>query len=124
MGTKYLEIKDDVPVCTEECGNGYFRVPGAPYYSGICGIHSKNDIENVESIPKSFVQLRDYTQKDIFSCNGNYNQIGYTCFDKTLDEKSGFFFSRCYNQPNFYGEISNESKENYQMDTIMNFGLN
>ena len=111
MGTKYLEIKDDVPVCTEECGNGYFRVPGAPYYSGICGIHSKNDIENVESIPKSFVQLRDYTQKDIFSCNGNYNQIGYTCFDKTLDEKSGFFFSRCYNQPNFYGEISNESKE-------------
>ena len=103
----YLQIQDGFPTCIDKCTNNYYRIPGTPYSSGICNIDSKNCIENVKSISDT---LNDYS-KGNFTCDENYNQIGYSCFKKDLDENSALFFSRCYNQPNFYGEISNEIKE-------------
>ena len=80
------------------------RVPGTPYYSGICSVEADGAIP---TLPNNMI---NYTS--ILNCDkSNYNQVGYNCFTKNLDQDSAFFFSRCYNQPNFYGEISNESKE-------------
>ena len=105
----YISINENgSPICHDSCFNtNYMRVPGTPFYSGICSIPAD---ANIKTKPNGYMQLIDYSQ-NIISCDGKYNEIGYTCFDKEDDDKSAFFFSRCYNNPNIYGEISNEIKE-------------
>ena len=106
----YISINGDNPTCSGTCTDSkYMRVPGTPFYSGICSIPANDTI--IKTKLEGYIQLSNYNQNDIIECDGKYNQIGYTCFDKSADENSAFFFSRCYNQPNFYGEISNENKE-------------
>ena len=107
---KYITLDDDgvSPVCHDECKHKLIRVPGAPSHSGICGIPPADNINVKNYIATS---LLDYYGDKTLTCGTNYNQVGYKCYKSDLDEKSGFFFSRCYNQPNFYREISNESKE-------------
>ena len=94
-------------ICSNTCNN-LIRVPGTPSYSGICSIPKK---DNTLISSYNYNSLIDYKNKLL--CESNYYQIGYLCYEKELDEKSAFFFSRCYNQPNFYREISNESKQNF-----------
>ena len=103
----YLSISSNGPTCSNTCYNKYIRVPGAPYYAGICSIQAGADIKD---IPNTDTQLSNYSQK-VLKCDGKFNQVGFNCFNVDSDINSAFFFSRCYNQPNFYGEISNESKE-------------
>jgi len=103
----YLSISSNGPTCSNTCINKYIRVPGAPYYAGICSIQAGADIKD---IPNTDTQLSNYSQK-VLKCDGKFNQVGFNCFNVDSDINSAFFFSRCYNQPNFYGEISNESKE-------------
>ena len=109
----YITTLDEInPSCEDQCykinDEQMIRVPGAPSHAGICGIAPANKIQLNTPTAMAFT---DYYGQNTLKCEGNYNQIGYKCYDKTKDEKSGFFFSRCYNQPNFYGVISNESKE-------------
>ena len=102
----YITLTSDNKVnCTESCNN-LIRVPGAPSHSGICGIIEQDKIK-VNSY--SAINLNNYKQS-ILTCPDGYYQIAYMCYKEDLDEKSAFFFSRCYNQPNFYGEISNPTK--------------
>ena len=105
---KYITLNRENRVVCEETCYDLIKVPGAPSYSGICGITEQNKIK-VNSY--SAIYLNDYYGQKTLTCPNNYYQIAYMCYEETLDEKSAFFFSRCYNQPNFYGEISNESKE-------------
>ena len=109
----YLSLSNGIPTCEKVCKENYIRVPGAPYNPGLCSIPL------IDNIKKPKTELRKYN--GVFECNGNYNQIGYSCFNKDLDEKSAFFFSRCYNQPNFYGVISNENKEKLQNGYFFEF---
>jgi hypothetical protein len=103
---KYMTLLADNSLKCQDTCEGLIRVPGTPSYSGIC------TIGHVEHSKPSYgaVLLLDYSN-GTYTCNDNYYQIGYVCYPKTSDENSGFFFSRCYNQPNFYGVISNEIKE-------------
>ena len=118
---KYITISDqNTPVCSEQCNNEMIKVPGAPSHSGICGILPANNIK-VKSHPPAAMDLTDYYGLKTLTCDGNYYQIAYKCYSKEFDERSGFFFSRCYNQPNFYGVISNESKEKMNNGYFLEF---
>ena len=108
------------PTCSNQCtklstGEQSIRVPGAPSDSGICSIPI-----NSKMAPFSGSLLENYSQKT-YICGPGKIQIGYYCYEPDLDEKSAFFFSRCYNQPNFYGEISNESKEKFSNGYFFEF---
>ena len=104
---KYMtRLADGSLKCLENCEDNLIRVPGTPSYSGICTIPKTEKSKAATGA----VQLLDYSNHTYY-CDDNCYQIAYMCYPKTLDEKSGFFFSRCYNQPNFYGVISNPTKE-------------
>ena len=85
------------------------RVPGTPYNRGICSVQVYGQLKLKGDISSS--NLKNYSTKSLFSCGGSNPLIGYNCSKSDFDEQSALFFSRCYNQPNFYKEISNESKE-------------
>ena len=92
------------PVCSDTCESGYIRVPGSPSGSGICGIKHPADTGPI-------TMMSDYLGH--YGCTGSDYQVGYQCFPATDNEDSAFFFSRCYNQPNFYGEISLDTKNKF-----------
>ena len=97
-------------ICDEQCEPNYLRVPGSPSYSSLCSIHCTEHGDC--SSPFTNVMLNNY--KHYYKCSNTYNTLGYQCFHKGEDdENSGFFFSRCYNQPNFYGVISTENKKRF-----------
>ena len=108
----YITYDKKRPKCGNACtklsnNENSIRVPGTPSYSGICSI---NPSTKMNKLPNAYTELLNYSKKS-YTCDSNYIQISYMCYPKDLDKKSAFFFSRCYNQPNFYREISNESKE-------------
>ena len=109
---QYITITSDGETveCKNQCNDkNYMRVPGAPYSSGICSINIPEIA--FSSVDKNIGNLEKYAGSN-WNCSGQDYQIGYKCYSKDLDEKkSAFFFSRCYNQPNFYGVISNTIKE-------------
>ena len=106
----YIIITEGITGCSDKCPSNYIRIPGSPFFSGICNIEAVSGISS-SNIPSGYTHIFNYNQGDILECDATYNTIGYSCFKKDIDDRSAFFFSRCYNQPNFYGEISNESKE-------------
>ena len=90
--------------CKTGCSeNLVIRQPGAGSNQGICNSLCP---DNVQSCP-SF-NLPNY--KTGFVCNGGYYRIAYQCLESDLDENSALFFSKCYNSPNFYRTISEETK--------------
>ena len=119
MEKRYITREINKINCTEKCLDEKYimRIPGTPSYSGIFNLplerHVKLDGD------ASYTNFLDYCSKKSLLCDSNFLQVGYNCHDPEIDpikntnrdKKSAFFFSRCYNQPNFYGEISNESKE-------------
>ena len=95
--------------CAQQCvDKTYMRVPGAPFYAGICSI--KVPVDDFKIVDKNLNDLKEYTPS-IWKCTGERNQISFKCYNDNVDKKSALFFSRCYNQPNFYREISNSVKE-------------
>ena len=90
--------------CKTGCSeNLSIRQPGAGANQGICNSQCP---ANVQSCP-SF-NLPNY--KTEFICNGGFYRIAYQCIESDLDENSALFFSKCYNSPNFYRIVSEETK--------------
>ena len=111
MGGKYITLDEEKVNCLDKCLDSELklRVPGAPSHAGICSLPAK---KGRELAGESFASnLIDYYGKKFLVCEPSYTQVGYNCNDKNRNDKSGFFFSRCYNQPNFYGVISNPTKQ-------------
>ena len=87
-------------VCNQ---NLVIRQPGAGANVGICNSQCP---DNVQTCPSN--NLNNY--RSGFVCNGGYYRIAYQCLDSSLDENSALFFSKCYNSPNFYRTLSEQTK--------------
>ena len=115
----YITYVENGPRCENSCTKldtqeQTIRVPGTPSDSGICSI-PKNSATSFNNA------LENYYGSKSITCGTGKIQIGYYCYQPDDDKKSAFFFSRCYNQPNFYGEISNESKEKFSNGYFFEF---
>ena len=85
--------------CESTCSIEEFITPGTPKERAICNTQCGDLVKaaNDGNCP---------TTVTIMPCGNDYYRIGYKCINKSDDEKSALFFSKCYNSPNFYRTIS------------------
>ena len=117
----YINPEEDKVTCLAKCGNQgeNMRIPGTMEKKGICSI-SKRD--NIQTSFTSTAILSNYETN--FHCENGFVQIDYKCKDKNLITNSAFFYSRCYNLPNFYKEFSNSVLQKISSGYLLEFWIN
>ena len=90
--------------CHTYCSSQGIRQPGCGENPGICNSECPDGTQVCPSY-----QLSNYPSG--FTCLGNRYRIGYQCPETSLEENSAFFFTKCYNSPNFYRIISTQTQD-------------
>ena len=86
--------------CTNQCIKEEFITPGTPKDRGICNTFCPDESKVTTTDNKCQTTVK------LMSCDAGYDRIAYQCLEKTKNDKSALFFSKCYNSPNFYRTIS------------------
>ena len=114
---QYIDYSNNQISCKTGCSEfNVIRQPGTGKNPGICNSQCP---ENVQTCPSN--NSNNYVSG--FVCNGGYYRIAYQCLDQSLDENSALFFSKCYNSPNFYRMLSENTKSKLSYGYYYEFWL-
>ena len=87
-------------ICTSQCIKESFITPGTPRDRNICNVNCPETSKEQTNDGKCPVTV------PIMKCKDDEIRIGYKCEKNPNEDISAFFFSKCYNSPNFYRTIS------------------
>ena len=87
-------------ICTSQCIKESFITPGTPRDRNICNVNCPESSKEKTNDGKCPVTV------PIMKCKDDEIRIGYKCEENPNEDISAFFFSKCYNSPNFYRTIS------------------
>ena len=113
--SKFFYINNEEYYCKTKCDNETYplRSPGGSQINGICNTKNYN-------VDLNHIVFNDYSSS--FKCSSPTDiLIGYKCLNSDNVKDSAFFFSRCYNSPNFYHSVSNTAKSKVNKGYILEF---
>ena len=101
---------EDNIYCSGNCIREEIRHPGNNQTQGICNSYCDKGTKQCPGTSSAF--LKDYQLN--YKCNENNYRVGYHCIGTQYSAKSALFFSKCYNSPNFYTNIGDDSQYLYK----------
>ena len=109
----YLNNEISGTTCRDKCPSGLFRLPGQSIINrGICNTKCP---ENAKKCPNT--STGDLQQYNTIECLDGFVRIGLKCVEESSVSNSAFYYSRCYNQPNFHRFYTDT---NYQIINSLN----
>ena len=110
---------EDQIYCSGSCIREQIRHPGNNQTQGICNSDCDKGTKQCPGTSSAF--LKDYQLN--YKCDDNSYRIGYHCIGTQYNTKSALFFSKCYNSPNFFRNIDEETQYKYRYGYVLEFWM-
>lgn len=112
----YMNLSGTTQACTSACPTGVMRTPGSVGTQAICNTTCG---ASVQSCPNASGLISAISSN--FACSSSFDKISYQCSPQANTVNSAIFFSRCYQMPNIYRDLSVTTTSKLSSGHILEF---